>query len=526
MHWPKTDADHVMVTAAEMENFESQILSSGMPESALMEKVGQSMADWFIQHFELLEEGVIVLVGPGHNGGDGLVVARELHLAGVDVKIWCPLPITKTLTANHLAHANWLGIKRLQSLPNVAGNSLWIDAVFGLAQTRKLPNRIDILFKERQLKVPGRLVSLDIPSGICSDSGKPFSDGAAVASFTLTVGLFKQGLVQDFGMSNVGCLVRIDLGLPKDLLEESPTPLPLRVSSSDLKTIIWPELSLTANKYERGRLLVIAGSDKYLGAGWLAIQGALASGAGHIQAAVPKTLVNNLWKMAPEVVLASGFEQFSKDRSIKRFLAIQELDRVDSLLIGPGIGESGENWLTLAESLQDFGGLLVIDADALNRLSFSDEGWKWIKRRNAPTWITPHHVEFRRLFPNIKKSSLLDEAIEAAQLSGAGVLLKGAHSVIADRYGRAWQLGDTDPWVARAGLGDLLAGFVAGVGAVSMASETGLSTDFLAISAFMHAEAARRCKKGSSPSSIVDLLKTLTRSIQLRSLEYGHIGMT
>ena len=112
MHWPKIDADHVMVTAAEMENFESQILSSGMPESALMEKVGQSMADWFIQHFELLEEGVIVLVGPGHNGGDGLVVARELHLAGVDVKIWCPLPITKTLTANHLAHANWLGIKQ------------------------------------------------------------------------------------------------------------------------------------------------------------------------------------------------------------------------------------------------------------------------------------------------------------------------------------------------------------------------------------------------------------------------------
>ena len=91
MDWPQKDADHVMVTAAEMKAFENQILSSGFPEAALMEKVGQAMSAWLLKHSGLLEDGVVVIVGPGHNGGDGLVVARELHLAGVKVKVWCPL---------------------------------------------------------------------------------------------------------------------------------------------------------------------------------------------------------------------------------------------------------------------------------------------------------------------------------------------------------------------------------------------------------------------------------------------------
>ena len=102
LNWPKFDSDHVMVSSLEMLNFENDILSNGMPVEGLMEKVGQSMSRWLLGEYKLLKEGVLVLVGPGHNGGDGLVVARELHLSGIKVKIWCPYSIKKKLTQNYL----------------------------------------------------------------------------------------------------------------------------------------------------------------------------------------------------------------------------------------------------------------------------------------------------------------------------------------------------------------------------------------------------------------------------------------
>ncbi len=519
MPWPKTDAEHLLVTADQMASLENEILASGLPEEALMEKVGQAMAAWLIKYSRLIDDGVVVLVGPGHNGGDGLVVARELHLAGVKVEIWCPLTIKKKLTAKHLSHANWLGVPKLKKPPNVAENVLWIDSLFGLAQSRSLPKLIANLFKERQLKTPGRLVSLDVPSGICSDSGKPFSGGAASAAFTLTVGLIKQGLVQDLAMSHVGHVVRIDLGFSSMLFEGLPNQLPLSIKSSDLSQLDWPTTALSASKYLRGRLLVVAGSDKYRGAALLALKGSLASGAGSIQAAIPKVIANALWQVAPEVVIAGELGDSPNGALAGSFLEKQTLSKFDALLIGPGLGNSQEDWLVVAEILQAFDGLLVLDADALNRLAMSPDGWHWIKRRNAPTWITPHSSEFFRLFPDIQKASPLDAAREAARLSGAGVLLKGAHSVIADPKGMSWQLVHTAPWVARTGLGDLLAGFCAGVGAMAMASEREISCEVLAASALMHVEASLRCKKGSSPSLILESLEALTKNMQSNKLD-------
>ena len=521
MHWPQRDADHVMVTAAEMTTFENQILSSGFPEEALMEKVGQAMTAWFLQHSALIQDGVVVIVGPGHNGGDGLVVARELYLAGVEVKVWCPLTITKHLTIKHLSHVNWLGIKQLQVAPECTDKSLWIDALFGLGQSRPLPQGLANLLQERQVKVPGRMVSLDLPSGICSDTGSTFVGGAAVASFTLTVGLVKKGLVQDSAIANVGRVQRIDLGFPVNMFEQLPRPLPIRVLSTDIKKLRWPKCTDSGSKYKRGRTLIVAGSNQYPGAALLALKGAMASGTGSVKAVVPKLVANSLWQVLPEVVLEGSFEHTFNEINITSFLEDSSvLERIDSLLIGPGLGALEGNYFSLVDRLQDFGGLLVLDADALNKLSISGERWDWIQSRKGQTWITPHEAEFSRLFPDIDNSSPLDKAVEAACLSGAVVLLKGAHSVIADPNGTTWQLVDTVPWAARAGLGDLLAGFAAGVGALSMASEEGISSDHLAVSAFVHAEAASRSKQGSASSSIVGSLERLVRNIQARDFDH------
>ncbi len=509
MPWPKANADNVIVTAKQMANVEAEILARGMPVPALMERVGLSMAKWFFEQPALLNEGVVVLVGPGHNGGDGLVVARELHLSGVNVSLWCPLQINKSLTAGHFSYVESLGIQKLQEIPDPANRALWIDALFGIGQTRPLPAFISQLLKAREEIQPRKLVSLDVPAGICSNTGREFEGGAAFAAFTLTVGLIKEGLVADYAIDHVGRLVRIDMGLSKSVLEILPKNLPLKICRADVKTISWPKPLDIANKYGRGRLMVLAGSDKYRGAAFLALRGALASGCGSIQAALPTLLANRLWEVAPEIVLKGVLPTFNSGVSIAKAFIGLDFNRIDSILIGPGIGKSSQDWTIEAEAIEAFPGLLVLDADALNRVASSEEGWHWFKKRKGPTWITPHDSEFKRLFPEVNNFSAIEKASEAARLSGASVLLKGAHTVVADPSGAIWQLCETAPWVARSGLGDVLAGFVAGAGAVCLASSTPLKTELLAASALLHAEAAGVSCDSSTASSIADSLSAL-----------------
>ncbi len=498
-----------------MDSLEKEMLDSGLPVASLMEKVGQHMSAWFLGRPELLERGVLVLVGPGHNGGDGLVVARELHLAGVKVKLWCPMSISKSLTKQHFSYLSWLGVENLLSAPDASDAALWIEAIFGLAQSRPLSDSLAELFQARQLANPGRLVSLDVPAGVCSDTGKLLSEGAAVATTTLTVGLIKQGLIQDAALENVGRLVRIDIDVPPMLLNKFLNKAPLRINKKDLRSFQWPVLPPATMKYERGRVLVIAGSEKYPGAALLALKGALASGAGSIKIDAPSVLAEKIWPVLPEVVMSHVFYNYQKiGISLEASLARQDLGKVDSILIGPGIDFNGKSWSLIAEHLKCFLGLLVIDADGLNQLSNLSQGWKWLLDRSGPTWITPHLAEFRKLFPEIDPSQPLKAALEAARMSGSGVVLKGAHSVVADAYGGVWQVGETTSIVARTGLGDLLAGYVAGLGSISVASDGGCSAEVLAGATFLHAEAARRCKKGSSASSVASVLESLTTFLQ------------
>ena len=194
---------------------EQRLFDSGMPVAALMEKVGLAMAAWLLARRDLLHHGVVVLVGPGHNGGDGLVVARELHLAGIEVSLWCPLPIRKPLTAEHLRHGEWLGLRHLAEEPEPRRSRTcgWMRSS-GLARVGRCLSSLADLFRRRQQLRPGALISLDVPSGLCSDQGTVLGEQAACASVTLSVGWLKRGLCLDPARPWVGALVRIDLGLP------------------------------------------------------------------------------------------------------------------------------------------------------------------------------------------------------------------------------------------------------------------------------------------------------------------------
>ena len=504
---------------------EQEWLGSGLPVAALMEAVGRAMAEWCLQRPQRLERGVLVLVGPGHNGGDGLVVARRLMDAGVEVRLWAPLPLRQSLTQEHWRHLEWLGARVLESQPDPSDAALWVEALFGLGQRRALPEALALLLGERERVQPGRLVSLDVPAGMDSNHGRMQAGGGAVASDTLCVGLVKRGLVQDAALANVGQVHRLDPGVPPQLIAQLEPAAVLRVMAKDLASLPVPQEVPTAMKYQRGRVLLIAGSESYRGAALLTAHGAMASGVGSLKAALPEAVADAIWQWIPELVLSAALPATaSGGLAWGPWLADADLSRLDALLLGPGIGGLDAQWESWAEPLVSFEGLLVLDADGLNALAASKQGWRWLCRREFPTWITPHRSEFARLFPDLSGREPLESAQSAAAESGAVVLLKGAHSLIADPNGVVHQLVDTSVQVARTGLGDLLAGFAVGWGARCLAcGEKPRGTD-LAAAALLHAEASRTSEEGTSAGEIGKTLAALTiGSLRINDLKMDEV---
>ncbi|MFM7265274.1 MAG: NAD(P)H-hydrate epimerase, partial [Cyanobium sp.] len=301
--WPAPDADHLLVDSATMAGLEDALFHSGMPVAALMEKAALAISERLLAS---PASQALVLVGPGHNGGDALVVARELHLAGWHVRIWSPYTTHKPLTAAHLRHALWLGIPRLEAPPEPDDPALWIDGLFGIGQRRAPGEAIEGLLAERQRHRPGQLVAIDVPTGLCADSGRPLGQGVACARTTYCLGLHKRGLLQDAALRWVGRVERLDLGLPGALLASLAPETPRRLGCDDGATAPWPLEDPAASKVQRGRLLVVAGSRRYRGAAHLALAGASASGCGTLRAALPLEGAEALWCGHPHVVLAAA----------------------------------------------------------------------------------------------------------------------------------------------------------------------------------------------------------------------------
>jgi NAD(P)H-hydrate epimerase len=540
--WPGRDAEHLLVSGSQMADLERQLFASGLPVEALMEKAALAVSRRLLaDHSQRLRRhGALVLVGPGHNGGDGLVIARELQLAGVATAIWSPFSEHKPLTACHWRHALWLGIERLSQPPPAEGPALWIDALFGIGQRRPPGAAIEDLLAKRQRLQPAALVAVDVPTGLCADSGRLLGAVAARACTTYTIGLIKTGLVQDQALNWVGKLERIDLALPRALLDRLPPQQPLALAAADLAALPGLPLDPALGKYGRGRLLLVAGSDRYRGAAALALAGATASGCGSVRAALPEAVAAGLWQSQPQVVIQRSLASGPAGGLALGELQSTDLQRLDALVLGPGIGTAvGEkaagggagNWagsgaggtavsgsagideeISAAEldfwrALHRSPALLLLDADGLNRLAgpiaqqFGVSPAAWLSGRLGPSWITPHAGEFARLFPELASLPALEAAVAAARASGAAVLLKGARTVVAASDGRCWQLRQAASAVARAGLGDVLAGYAGGLGALAMAGGWPADAQLLAAAALAHAATGLRLQQNRLAAS-------------------------
>lgn len=384
---------------------------------------------------------VLVLAGPGNNGGDGHVAARLLAERGFAVQVQ-QLGEPATPDARRAA-AEWAGPV---GAADPAGFDLIIDALFGIGLVRSLSGEAAALVEAANASgVP--ILAVDIASGVDADGGTV--PGPAIrATETLTFHAPKPGHLLLPGRLHTGRLTVADIGLPLTFSD-------LHLNAPGLWTL--PVPGLDTHKYARGAVLVWSGPELMTGASRLAATAALRIGAGAVTLAGPRDALLVHAAHVTAVMLAEADAQ--------GFGRMLPGGRIRAACVGPGAGAQAR---CVAGAALQSGVPLVLDADALTAFAGEVDHLARLVRRHArPVVLTPHEGEFARLFPALEGNRLV-RARAAAALTGAVVVLKGADGVIAAPDGRAAVNANAPPWLATAGSGDVLAGFVTGLLAQGM----------------------------------------------------------
>ncbi|MBD2494673.1 NAD(P)H-hydrate dehydratase [Nostoc sp. FACHB-280] len=478
----------VVVTSVQMRDIEAQIFAVGMPVAALMEKVAGLIALRVQQLFPLSDNlcRVGILVGPGHNGGDALVVARELHFRGYEVWIYSPFSKLKELTAQHLQYAQSLGIACYENIEQLPNCDFLIDGLFGFGLERPLTGAIASTINQfNEWQKP--IISIDIPSGLHTDTGEVL--GTAIrATYTLCLGLWKLGLLQDHALEYVGKAELIDFDIPVADIEAvlGNTPKIRQITrKTALSTLPLPRPAVT-HKYKEGHLLLICGSRRYAGGAILTALGARASGVGMLSVAVPESLKYLLVSHLPEALII-GCPETETGAILELTLPENtDLSAFSAIACGPGLTREAT---PIVQQVIESDRTLVLDADGLNILAQLDT-IPTLQKRQATTVLTPHTGEFHRLFPNVSdaKHDRIKAVREAAAQSGAVVLLKGARTAIANSQGNIWINPESTPALARGGSGDVLTGLLGGLLAQATKKQIPIE-DIVATAAWWHSQA-------------------------------------
>lgn len=497
--------NRTIVTAEQMRSIEGRVFDAGMPVAALMEKVAGRIVDRVVADYpRSTTQTVGVLVGSGHNGGDVLVVARELHFRGYDVRVCCPFSRLKDLTAHHFSYVQSLGIECDSDLNALKDCDLLIDGLFGFGLDRAIESPISSLIEQiNNWQMP--IVSIDLPSGLHTDTGHPM--GIAIrATRTLCLGLWKLGLLQDWALEFVGDAELVDFDLPLADIAAVLGDVPPIARVTPQWAIAALPLSRPASthKYKMGHLLLICGSRRYAGGAILTGLGARSSGVGMLSIAVPESLKSTLSAQLPDALIVGCKETASG--------AIAELpDSLDlepsvfhTIACGPGLTTDAT---AIVQQVLDSACPLVLDADGLNILANQDT-IPTLKKRRAPTVLTPHTGEFKRLFPDLAESMVCraTAVTRAAQQSGAVVLLKGARVAIAAPSNPTAPVRinpESTPALARGGSGDVLTGLLGGLWAQDFAAQKQTPLlDLTQAAAWWHAQAGILAAETRSPLGV------------------------
>ena len=457
-----------LVTAQQMRELDrAAIERHGVPSLELMERAGQGVAHAVQKRVESQKGTVVVVVGRGNNGGDGLVCARHLISAGYQVSV---LLLASPNLLSPDARANWellapltahlLAIESVGELnshrPTLATASCIVDAVLGTGLDREVGGLAAAAIEAiNSSGVP--VIAVDIPSGLSADTGLPLGQ-AVTAMATITFGLPKQGLFIGQGPSCAGQVEVVDIGIPQEEVEKVESALSVIDPSMFVHRL--PKRRADAHKGTFGHVVVFAGSRGHLGAGYLACLAALRAGCGVVTYCIPEKAFVRFDARYPEVMCdpipdagTANFHPLGLDEAL-------DIARGKSAVaIGPAIGTSQSTREFVNRLVKRIDVPLVIDADGLNVLDLAS-----VRGRRSLTILTPHPGEMSKLMGTTSAAVQADRlgfASKLAAASGAIVVLKGQGTVVATPDGRASINLTGNAGMATAGMGDALTGMVA-----------------------------------------------------------------
>ncbi len=411
-----------IVTAAQMRAAE-ELAFRREPQLDVMERAGAAVARTVARFAH--GAPILVLAGPGNNGGDAYVAARLLKAAGHDVAV-AASGEPGTPAAREM-HARWGG--ELASLYQARPRPILVDGLFGTGLSRPLERGIAPVLAE--LVAAARFsLAIDLPSGLDTDTGADLGAPKGISA-TLALGALKPAHVLDKGLERCGHVLLADIGIPVE---------------SQWRSVARPRLAAPgarAHKYSRGLVVVVEGAMP--GAARLAAHAAMAGGAGYTVLACADDSAGG-----PDALVR---QRISGGEDLADFLTES---RIGALVVGPGLGRDrrAEGLLkaALGANLP-----LVLDGDALTLLGKSASAW--LQRRTAATWLTPHSGEFDRMFEG--EGDKITRTLAAAAETRTTVLHKGADTVIATPRGEVRVLAQASSWLSTAGTGDVLAGALA-----------------------------------------------------------------
>ncbi len=514
-----------LVTAEESRTLDRLAEQAGIPSLVLMENAALRIAEVLMQHFELEPpKSLVVVAGRGNNGGDGMALARHLHNIGFDVQVFLladPNELKGDAAVNYRAAVN-LGVpvqaiptadRLTQLIPPLQHADLVVDALLGTGITGEVrgiyADAIPLLTHHAS-----RILSVDVPSGINSDTGEVC--GVAVrADATVTLGAVKLGLMLFPAADYVGDLFVGSLGMPDELLER----LDIRrfVATHELLPRVLPHRRPDTHKGDYGRVLIIGGAPGMTGAAIMAGKAALRCGAGLAQVALPQSLNLAVETAALEVMSLPLPETEAGTIAPEAFNVLApRLPWADVVAIGCGISRHERTQTFVRQLVAQVDKPLIVDADGLFALAGQA---KLVWQRKTLTVLTPHPGEMATLMQTTTDAVQRDRvgvALQAAKDFNSVIILKGARTITAAPDGTLFINLTGNAGMASGGSGDVLTGMIAALLAQTLCRSLPVTpTEAVAAAVFLHGLAGdiASWEKGETALIAGDLLDHLPRAL-------------
>ena len=475
-----------------------------MSLATLMESAGRAVAAVIAQRFpERLRDGVLIAAGPGNNGGDGWVLARSLHQAGVPVWV-ASSPGEGSELQRHMAElASDAGVRTVQPDGPWPTPGLGVDALLGTG-ARGAPRAPVAALVERLADLRTPIIAIDGPTGLDLETGVTFLPTRA--DLSITFGGIRRGHL--LARDDAGSIIVVDIGHPR------PASAWPRLLTDPEAARGLPRLRAGVHKGDRGRIVIIGGHPGMSGALRIAARAAFGAGAGLVHAVAPQETVAALVTAEPDLQTLAHALAPPVAPELQALI-----EKADGIVIGPGQGRSREG-AEFVIAVLETATAAVIDADALFVLQGSVERLRQLAG-NRRFVLTPHHGEFRTLFPDDAErleSDPWSSAESAAQRSGCTVLLKGVPTVIARDGSPIVTVAAGNPGLATGGSGDLLSGLIGTFLAAGLEPDLAAALGAQSLGRSADFAARRTSARSVRPMDVIAALPDLWRTWELERI--------